>query len=104
MQTLKGYFDLFNSAKATLFTIGVIIVAVLNLWLGIKLAPLATGVHTNTGSIAVIQADMQILRQECLAVPGELEAKLDKRFDSIEQNIKRIDDRNLDIYKILIER
>jgi hypothetical protein len=104
MQTLKGYFDLLNSAKTTLFTIGVIIVAALNLWLGTKLSPIASELQTNTGDIKVVKADVELIRQECLAMSKQTEAKIDEGFNKIEKRIEILDDRNLEIYKILINK
>ncbi len=55
---MQTFFNLFNSAKTFLLTIGVVIIAIINLWLGAKLNPvieninnLTTRVSANTNNI-----------------------------------------------------
>ena len=107
MQTLKSYFDLFNSAKATLFTIGVVIVAILNLWLSTKLSPLASNVESLNSRVNAIENSVDLTKKECVGLSQGVEQKLDKleeRVDRIDKKLETIDNRNLDIYKILINR
>lgn len=100
MQILKSYFDLFNSAKATLLTIGVIIVAILNLWLSTKLSPLASNVESVNSRVVAVEEQLPIIKLECSSVSAGIEKKIDK----LEEKLQKIDDRNLDIYKILVRR
>ncbi len=104
LEKLQGFFNLLNSAKTTLFTIGVVIVALLNIWLSHQLVPVVDSVKTNSRDIQIVKAEVELVKKDCTNLPHEVELRLDARLKKIESDVERLDDRNLEIYKILINR
>lgn len=105
MQKVKRWFDIFNAGKTTVFTIGVVVVAVVNLWLGSKLAPIVDNINSLEHRVDAMEDDIHRTKMECVGLSDSLEKKvdgLDGRFTNLNKRIDTLDDRNLEIYKILL--
>lgn len=76
---MQTFFDIFNSAKNFLFTFGVIVVALINLWLANKLNPVIENIRSITNEVEANSKGVV----DCKTDISDQDEKLDKIMQDV---------------------